>query len=399
MRIDRNPGPTSPPQAQPPEACTRTRRYTLCITLSCDLACSYCYVRKNPARMSLETAGRALDFLFRQTPSHERIEIGFFGGEPLLEFQLMKDITALIEAHPAYDPGRVSLTVTTNGTIFNPAIADFLSEHSFKVCVSCDGAPAVQNRFRRTAAGEDTASLVERTLRQAVPVLPILLVNAVYHPQTFRSLPDSLEYFSSLGLRRIFLNPDFSASWSQADVDDLAGVYHALGERYIAWYLDGCPHFVSLIDTKIAVLLRGGYHPLERCQMGTGELAITPDGGLYPCERLIGSGQEERYRIGSLERGLELARLAAHCAAGEPQNPECLGCSLRECCMNWCGCSNVFMTGSTNRVGAFLCASERAAIQTALEVFTTLEERLGPVFLHHLSGAPQLNSLLDQKGA
>ncbi len=61
--------------------------------------------------------------------------------------------------------------------------------------------------------------------------------------------------------------------------------------------------------------------------------------------------------------------------------------------MNWCGCSNAFMTGYYNRVGAFLCASERAAIQTALEVFQTLERKLGPVFLHHLSGAPQRNSL------
>jgi hypothetical protein len=71
---------------------------------------------------------------------------------------------------------------------------------------------------------------------------------------------------------------------------------------------------------------------------------------------------------------------------------------MKDCCMNWCGCSNAFMTGYYNRVGPFLCASERAAIQTALDVFTTLENKLGPVFLHHLSGLAQINSQIRQKG-
>ena len=66
--------------------------------------------------------------------------------------------------------------------------------------------------------------------------------------------------------------------------------------------------------------------------------------------------------------------------------------------MNWCGCSNAFMTGYYNRMGPFLCASERTASQTALDVFTTLERRLGPIFLHHLAGAPQLNSRMERKG-
>jgi uncharacterized protein len=171
-----------------------------------------------------------------------------------------------------------------------------------------------------------------------------------------------------------------------------------LGERYIAWYLEDDPHFISLIDTKIAVLVRGGYRPLERCQMGTGELAITPDGGLYPCGRLIGSGTGKEFRIGTIESGVDLTHLAPRCAPGGSQNRECDECSLKDCCMTWCGCSNAFMTGYVNRVGPFLCASERALIQTSMEVITTLERQLGPLFLHHLSGEPQWNSREERKG-
>jgi uncharacterized protein len=256
----------------------------------------------------------------------------------------------------------------------------------------------VQNRFRRTVAGEDTAPVVERTLLAARQTLSNVLVNAVYHPQTFRHLPETLDYLSGLGLRRIFLNPDYSAPWTPRDAEDLPAVYSAMADRYMAWYLNHDPHFVSLIDTKIAVLIRGGYHPSERCQMGTGELAITPDGGLYPCERLIGSGTNGQHRIGSVEHGLNLSRLACRCAPGGQLNFECNDCSMKDCCMNWCGCSNTFMTGYYNRVGPFLCASERTAVKTAMDVFTTLERQLGPVFLHHLSGAPHWNSRLEQKG-
>lgn len=385
-------------QSKKIELDSRTYRYSLCITMRCNLACTYCYVHKNPARMSPATARQAIEYIFQHTPLKDKIEIGFFGGEPLLEFSILRDIITLIENHPDYDPSRVSFTLTTNGTIFTDTIASFLKDHVFKVCISCDGPPSVQNLFRRTSRGKTTAIIVERTIREAKHILPMLLVNAVYRPETVRTIPQTIEYFSDLGLRRIFLNADYTATWTPSDVEALTEVYESISKRYIAWYLENDPHFISLVDTKIAVLLRGGYHPLERCQMGTGELAITPDGGLYPCERLIGSGSEEQFRIGSLDRGIDLSRLAAHCAHGSHLNPECLECSLKECCMNWCGCSNIFMTGYTNRVGAFLCASERAAIQAALHIFTVLEHRLGPVFLHHLSGQPQLNSLQTQKG-
>ena len=377
---------------------SRPRTYTLSITNRCNLACTYCYVVKSPTTMTLEMARRSVDFIFQHAPPKSHLDIGFFGGEPLLEFPLLQNITDVIENHPAYDPGRVILSLTTNGTIFSDDIAAFLNAHAIRVCVSCDGPAHVQNLFRRTSAGKDTSEIVERNLLAMQQALPAVLVNAVYHPQTLRFLPETVDYLSGLGLRQIYLNPDFSARWSRQEAQELPAVYRALGERYVAWYLEDDPHFISLIDTKIAVLVRGGYRPLERCQMGTGELAITPDGGLYPCGRLIGSGTGKEFRIGTIESGVNMTLLAPRCAPGGEQNPECADCSLKDCCMTWCGCSNAFMTGYVNRVGPFLCASERALIQISMEVITELERQLGPMFLHHLSGEPQWNSREERKG-
>jgi uncharacterized protein len=376
------------------DANDRPLKYTLCVTQRCNLNCAYCYVRKTTATMDIATASRILDFIFQHAPASRTIEIGFFGGEPLLEFDLIKNIASLISNHPAYSQDRVSLTLTSNGTVFSDTIARFLREYKVKFCVSCDGPPPVQNLFRRDTEGHGSAARVERTLRSAVLDLPAVLVNAVYHPQTFRYLPETVEYLSGLGLRQIYLNPDFSAAWTRSEADELAAVYRAIGQGYVRWYLDEDPHFISLIDSKIAVLLRGGYHPLERCQMGKGEMAFTPDGGIYPCERLIGDGIDPRHRIGHIDEGIDLSRLSCRLGPREELNPECLSCGLKNCCMNWCACSNAFMTGYYNRVGPLLCASEKAAITTACDVFAVLEKKLGPQFLHHLSGTPQLNSRL-----
>jgi uncharacterized protein len=368
-------------------------KYTLCITQECNLACGYCYIPKRPLVMSAETARDAVDFIFRQANGADQCEIGYFGGEPLLEFGLIREITPYIEAHAGFDARRVGLTVVTNGTIFSDAIADFLTAHNIRFCLSCDGPPPIQDAFRRSPAGEPSSGRVEATIRAARRALPAMLVNSVFRPETLASLPGTIAYLSGLGLRQLYFNPDFSAPWTDADLARLPAVYEEIAEDYIRRYLDGDPHFISLIDNKIAVILREGYQPLERCGMGRRELAFTPDRRIFPCERLIGDSENGGHCIGSLDRGIDLSRLSCRQATHEGANAECLACGLRDYCMTWCGCSNFFMTGDYDRVGPFLCASEKAAIQAAFRAFTTLERELGPTFVHHLIGQPHFNSV------
>jgi uncharacterized protein len=246
----------------PQEWRLRPRLYTLCTTFRCNLACDYCYVRKNAATMSLDTAQRALDFIFHHSVGAEIVDIGFFGGEPLQEFSLTQEITEAIEKHPAYDPEHVSLTITTNGTLFTDEILAFFKAHGFKVCVSCDGPPQVQDLHRRTADGRGTSAVVERNLIAAQKTLGNIAVNAVYTPQNFTYLPETVDYFSALGLRHISLSPDFSAAWSLQQLKQLPQIYRAIADRYVAWYRSNDPHYIDLIDSKVSVLLRGGYHPL-----------------------------------------------------------------------------------------------------------------------------------------
>jgi uncharacterized protein len=369
-------------------------KYTLLITQECNLACDYCYVAKKPARMTREVAARIVDFMFEHTPPDEPVYFSFFGGEPLLAFDLVQEFTGLVESHPAFERGRVELAVVTNGTVCSPDIFTFLEAHDITFCLSCDGAPAVQDTSRRYPDGRGSSGAVEHTLREARRRLPAVLVNAVYTPRTVQHLPQTVEYFASLGLDQIYLNPDFSAPWTSDDVHRLEQAYGQVGECYIRYYLEGEPRFISLIDSKIVVILRRGYQPLERCRMGRGEFAFAPNGDIYPCERLVGARARELHCIGNIRTGLELDRMRCRLKPGAAVNSECAECTLKDYCMTWCGCSNYLATGYYNRVSPFMCASEKTAIKVAFDVFEQLERRLGPVFSDHWSGSATANSRL-----
>ena len=369
-------------------------KYTLFVTRQCNLRCDYCYIGKDNSAMPMGLARRIVDFAYTRTPPAEDIDFVFFGGEPLLEFNRIRDITALIEQHACYDAARVQLALVSNGTVFNDKIADYIRKHHVAFGISCDGPRAIHDRFRRFRDGKGSSSKVEETIRIAIDAFKQVMVNAVYHPETIDALPETVDYFSELGVRQIYLTPDYSTQWSQEHCGRLPDIYYRVSGRYMDFYRSDDPHFISMIDSKVAVILRGGYQHQERCSMGRGELAFTPDGGIYPCERLVGDCGDT-HRIGHIDGGIEMQRIQCHhsAAIGEAPRDPCAGCGVKPYCMHWCGCSNYFASGYYDRTSEFLCASERAAIKCAAHVYQTLESELGDVFFDHATGSPLMNSV------
>jgi len=362
-------------------------KYTICVTQRCNLRCDYCYIGKHDISLSADLAHRIVNFAYRQTPAKEKIDIGFFGGEPLLEFHRIRDIVCMIEEHSDFSPERVEMTVVSNGTLFSDEIACFLQEHDIAYGVSCDGPPAIHDMFRCFEDGRGSGELVKETLQRAIVAMPATMVNAVYRPQTFHLLPRVIEYFSELGLRHIYLSPDFSAQWTADDAAKLPDLFSQIGAFHALAHIRGDHHFISLIDAKIAVILRGGYRPDERCRMGRGEYAFSASGFIYPCERLIGGGGGDGHCIGHMDTGIDQNRPACHPAAREKTPLSCTECGIQDYCMNWCGCSNYMSSGSYNRPAAFVCASERAAIKAAYNVIQIFDaKKHGAVLFPHFTG-------------
>ena len=337
--------------------------------------------------MSLSTASKIVDFVFKNVKQEDKVDIGFFGGEPFFEFDLIKNITDLIQTNASLRTGQTKLSVTTNGTILTDEIIRYLGEDHISLCISCDGPPEVQDRFRHFPDGSKTSTLVEKNLRRALRSTPSTAVNAVYSPETLESLPRVVDYFLSLGVRIVYLSPNISARWGKKEADMLPAIYDAIGKKYLASNSAGKAVYISLIDSKIALMLRGGYKPIDRCRMGKGEYAFAPSGNLYPCERLIGSDDGKTHCLGNISDKLSFNR-ACQGLSSSAINVECIQCSLKEYCMNWCGCSNYYSTGSYNVVSPFTCASEKAAIKVAFDMIRKMKNNWLPSFPHNLVENP-----------
>lgn len=369
------------------------KKYTIAITLKCNLACDYCYIQKKNSLMSLSTARKAVDFIFENAERNDKIDINFFGGEPLLEFDLIKKITDMIHAQSNFGRDRVAISVVTNGTIFSKDIADFLIKKNIALCISCDGPKIVQDKFRHFPDGKGSSAIVETNIRQALSVFPLTPINAVYSPDNLQHLPQVVDYLSFLGARNIYLSPNISAKWAKKDAEMLPKVYDAIGKRYISYYINKIPRYISLIDGKISVILRGGYKPLERCRMGKGEFAFAPSGNVYPCERLIGSDEGLEHYLGNVNNGDILSKTCQE-ISNAAVNKECLDCGIKDYCMNWCGCTNYHSTGNYNIVSPFVCSSEKAAINAAFDIIQSMRN-IGLDFSHHLTGTPLMNVMAE----
>jgi uncharacterized protein len=339
--------------------------------------------------MPLEVAQKIVDFAFQKNAKDERLEIGFFGGEPLLEFERIKHIVELIKAHPLYSKTNVRLSITSNGTIFNQKIANFILSNHIVLCISYDGLPKNQDVNRKYKNGKSSALTVEKNIKKALRYFPLLPVNAVFSDKTLTYLPQTVEHLINLGVKNIYLNPDISAKWTQKHAKQLLEIYGLIAEKYLQCYLQNNPKFISLIDNKITVILRGGYKPFEKCRMGSGELAFGTTGNVYPCERLVGSDDGKTNCIGNIMEGT-IKPSTCKIVPSTATNTECIQCGLSEYCMNWCGCTNYHSTGKYNKVSAFMCAHEQAAINVSYQTIQKMQEK-GIGLSHHIQGTPLTN--------
>jgi uncharacterized protein len=350
--------------------------------MECNLACDYCYIRKRVARMDLATAELALDFIASRALPTEDVDIGLFGGEPLLVLPLVLDIVRMARAHRLAEGRALRFQLVSNGTIADRESIRALSSAGVEFGISCDGMPAVQNAHRRYRDGRSSAADVEKAISIAVDEFPYVMVNAVYSPDTIRWLPDTVSYLYGLGVRNIFLNVDYAAPWRLEDLATMCVSYADIADLYVGYYVAGAPARISLIDAKIIVLLNGGYAPHERCSMGRREFAFGPEGNIYPCERLAGDCLSNENLIGCLGED-KIVTPTCHAAEDGAPTP-CGECTTRDYCMHWCGCSNYFATGSYNRPGPFLCASEKESLRLAAETFERLSSKIGPGFINGL---------------
>ncbi len=364
-------------------------KISLSLTHDCNLRCKYCYAGdKFHKTMDLDTAKKIIDFAYDITPKQDSIDFSLFGGEPFLCFSLIKNIISYIESKNF--PNVVTYNITTNGTIINDEIINYIRKKDIKVAISIDGAKEIHDKNRVDIHGNGTLDVVLENIKKLSSKVGFFQVNAVYGSQTITQLDKTFEFFVENGIKNIHLNPDITEKWDISSFPDISTAYERIADKYIELYKANNEVALNLIDNKLILFFKGGYEEADKCSMGQKEFGFAPSGNVYPCERLIGNDSDEEMCMGNIHTGINPLKRCSIAQKTGNSNKECINCPVQNYCMNWCGCTNYNMTGYSDKVSAMLCYSEQVAITVAKKVFSALKEN--ETFLDHF-----LNYLTHQK--
>jgi uncharacterized protein len=355
---------------------------TLVLTHACNLACRYCYAGpKSSRRMSEALGEQALAWGFAQVPPGGKIQVGYFGGEPLLTWDLLRHFQVRAEQLAREKNITLVATVTTNGTLLTDERMAWLAEHGVVVAVSLDGARETHEALRPYASGASSFEDALRGAKVALARAPLTELIAVSDPGNVARLSGTARFLLDQGARVISLSPNYAGAWEEAALETYAREFEGVGDEFLRRFRAGEDVYIAQLDAKIVGRLKCGLQACDKCTFGLGEVAVAPSGNLYPCERLVGEDSDPRWVIGTLERGVDRARLEALYYARLGKDFTCVSCALRPRCMNFCGCSNAFSSGDAAAPGAFLCRAEQVHAKVADRVARTLFWEANPVFL------------------
>jgi len=194
-------------------------RLVLLLTHSCQLRCKYCSVRKFPARISKETLFRAIDLLM--TSRKKELQLQFFGGEPLLEFGLLKNAVEYAKKMSSKHRKKIKFILTTNGILLDNEKLDYLKKEGFLLEFSIDGQTETQLRTRTAADGRDYYSVVLSNLKNAAGSSLEFYTISVTTPETVNCLSRNFEYLASIGQKRIQVNYSLGIFWNAYSIKTL----------------------------------------------------------------------------------------------------------------------------------------------------------------------------------
>lgn len=391
--------PSKPPEAPAaPSAPIPLKTLVLTVTDACNLGCLYCYCdmekqrrngRDNDRRsggMTPTMAKEAVDFLIARSGELEEVVLVFFGGEPLLNFPLIRETAAYAKQQAEKSGKRVRFSITTNGTLLTDEIIRFFQEERMSVTVSMDGHPEAHDRYRRFPDGSPSYRIIRPKVgrllqnRGALPV--VARVTLVSNPS---EVPRMLDHLLEMGFAEAGFSPVTApangAYLDETGMAELLAAFRQLANRFVFHAMvDQFFGFTNLID--LLVTLHEGDLKTHPCGAGLGLFSISPDGRFYLCQRFT---NDERFRMGDIRTGLDDRRIQQFReSAALSGKPVCRKCWARKICAGGCYHEALQREGDPVAPNLHYCEWIKAWIETGLTAYCRLSIE-NPDFLDNLS--------------
>ena len=350
----------------------------LCLHIAhtCNLNCAYCFASQGKyngdrAVMSFEVGKQALDFLVANSGSRRNLEVDFFGGEPLMNFDVVKQLVAYARSIEKEHNKNFRFTLTTNGMLIDDDVIEFSNKEMSNVVLSLDGRKEVHDRYRVDYAGKGSW---ERIVPKFQKLVQAREGKNYYMRGTFtHENPDFLEDiktmldlgFTELSMEPVVCPPGDPSELTPEDLELVKDQYEKLAELMLQRDEEGKPFtfYHYMID------LKGGpciYKRISGCGSGTEYMAVTPWGDLYPCHQFVG---DEKYLLGNIWDGVNNKTIQEEFASCNVYaRPDCKDCWAKLYCSGGCAANAYHATGSVKGVYKSGCDLFRKRMECAIMV-------------------------------
>ena len=350
----------------------------LCLHIAhtCNLNCSYCFASQGKyhgdrAVMSFEVGKQALDFLVANSGSRRNLEVDFFGGEPLMNFDVVKQLVAYARSIEKEHNKNFRFTLTTNGLLIDDDVIDFANREMSNVVLSLDGRKEIHDRFRVDYAGNGSWEKIVPKFQKLVEARggkDYYMRGTFTHanPDFLKDVEKMLELgFTELSMEPVVCPPGDPSELTEEDLPIVLEQYEKLAELMLERDKAGKPFtfYHYMID------LTGGpciYKRISGCGSGTEYMAVTPWGDLYPCHQFVG---EEHFRLGDVWQGVTNTETQCEFAACNVYaRPDCHDCWAKLYCSGGCAANAYHATGSVTGVYKYGCELFRKRMECAIMV-------------------------------
>ena len=348
----------------------------LCLHVAhtCNLNCSYCFASQGKyqgdrALMSFEVGKRAFDFLIEHSGTRHNLEVDFFGGEPLMNWDVVKQLVAYARSIEKEHNKNFRFTLTTNGMLIDDEVIDFLNKEMSNVVLSLDGRKEVNDHFRRDYAGNGSydkivpkfQKLVEAREGKNYYVRGTFTHNNVDFTNDLFHMADL--GFTELSMEPVVCPPDDPYALTEEDMPKIFEQYEILAKEMLKRKKEGRPFtfYHYMLDLKNGPCI---YKRITGCGSGTEYMAVTPWGELFPCHQFVG---DPKYSLGNIYDGItntEIQDGFRSCNAYARE--ECKDCWARLYCSGGCAANSYHATGSINGVYKYGCELFKKRIECAV---------------------------------
>ncbi|AIU69314.1 hypothetical protein TEU_02570 [Thermococcus eurythermalis] len=364
----------------------------LYLTSACNFKCVYCYEQQHGIPLFMirdeNDADDIIEFLLSKGSS--KLSVGFFGGEPLLNFRILRYIAETLSRRATLLGKAVNFSITTNGYLITPSVVDFFKKFRFNVVFSMDGPREIQNHNRPTKTGDSTFDVVMKNLRLLIASGVPVTVRATILPEQIDKYFEIFRFFVENGVGSVHIEPASIGSNSFREIIPPLKEQLRLVAEYELQHIEETAMFRYSHFRKYFAILASRRALLYPCGAGRKLFGISSDGRLYPCQRFVGM---DGFVIGDIRSGVDISSEVIQKILLNPPREPCSQCWAYPLCRGGCYYINYMYSGDIHKPDPYYCEFIRELIRLSMWLYIKVK-RSHPVVFEKMLKSLKYNSPL-----